>query len=107
MKKSVVIIFIFFSLIYSQSITPHFLDNSVRIYFHENIDISEINKSLTKTGIKEIDDFLNPYGNFLITQWLPKASEKDRVGDIQLSRFYDIKFQWEKRLIPHPPSLSP
>ena len=71
MKKSVVIVFIFFSLISSQSITPQFLDNSVRIYFHENIDISEINKSLTKTGVKEIDDFLNPYGNFHITQWLP------------------------------------
>ena len=93
MKKSVVIVFIFFSLISSQSITPQFLDNSVRIYFHENIDISEINKSLTKTGVKEIDDFLNPYGNFHITQWLPKASAKDRVGDIQLSRFYDIKFE--------------
>ncbi|MBF90002.1 MAG: hypothetical protein CMG75_10220 [Candidatus Marinimicrobia bacterium] len=93
MKKSIFIIFGLFSFLCSQVKLPQFQNNSIRVYFDESIDINEVNKSKSKSGIKDVDDFLHTFGDFKITQWLPKASEKDKVDDVLLNRFYDIKFE--------------
>ncbi len=71
---------------------PGYLDNTVRIYFSEEINTEGIIQYAAQTGMPEIDGLLEPYGSFQISQWLPTATEKDRVDDILLSRFYDIEF---------------
>ena len=72
-----------------------YLDNVVRIYFHESVNVEAIDLISNKTGIESIDNLLSRHGGARISQWLPQATDKDRDGDILLSRYYDIKFNDE------------
>ena len=72
-----------------------YLDNVVRIYFHESVNVEAIDLISNKTGIESIDNLLSRHGAARISQWLPQATDKDRDGDILLSRYYDIKFNDE------------
>ncbi|MEE2876337.1 MAG: S8 family serine peptidase [Candidatus Neomarinimicrobiota bacterium] len=93
MKHSFIGLSLILGVAAAQPGVHQYLDNKVRVYFAEEVNTEGIIQSATQTGMPEIDEILEPYGSFLISQWLPQATEKDRVDDILLSRFYDIKFR--------------
>ena len=72
-----------------------YIENKVRIYIEESVDVDQTSLVNGKTGIKTIDDLLSRKGKVKISQWLPEATEKDRDGDILLSQYYDIRFDDE------------
>lgn len=95
MRQSIIVIFSCLSMLVSQPRGPQYLKNTIRVYFMEGIETEGITQLGSKSGIDEIDNLLERYGGYTISQWLPEATEKDRVDDILLSRFYDIKFDNE------------
>lgn len=72
---------------------PIYREDVMRVYFDESVDIEGWDYAVQRTGISGIDGVLARHGPARITQWLPQATEKDRDGDILLSRYYDITFE--------------
>tara|TARA_B100001123_G_scaffold420359_2_gene526638 strand:+ start:4373 stop:7675 length:3303 start_codon:yes stop_codon:yes gene_type:complete len=92
LKRFFIIISLLLGSVAAQSKASQYFENTIRVYFSEQVDIESITQYADESGLSEVDEALKHFGGFRISQWLPQATEKDRVDDILLSRFYDIEF---------------
>ena len=95
MKRFLFILLGWLTVAAAQPKSLRYIENKVRVYIEESVDVDQTSLVNGKTGIKTIDDLLSRKGKVKISQWLPEATEKDRDGDILLSRYYDIRFDDE------------
>ena len=63
-----------------------------RVYFNNDLGLIEVleTRDGATTGFASFDQMLREVGATDVKQWLPKATDFDRDGDIFLSRFYEV-----------------
>ena len=85
MKKLLIATQLLFQLAYSDIYNDRML-----VYIDNQIEDFQLNETIGRTNIKELNDEMDRIGANGISQWLPSARPTDRDGDIYLNRYYVI-----------------
>ena len=81
MKKLLIVTQLLFQLAYSDIYNDRML-----VYIDNSIGDFQLNETIGRTNIKELNDEMDRIGANGISQWLPSARPTDRDGDISLNR---------------------